>query len=75
MSEENAGIVRLPVAVKDSTGRRLEERLGLRFPRLTALIARAVWRLNPESRLRNSLIRRFVRLGPEANNRGTTRRR
>ena len=26
--------------------------------------------MNPESRLRNALIRRFARLGPEANNRG-----
>ena len=70
MTEENAGIVRLPIAVKHSTRRHLEERVGLRLPRLTALLARAVWRLNPQSRLRNALIRRFVRFGPEANNRG-----
>ncbi len=64
-------IVRWPIAVERSTRRHLEERLGLRFPRLKALLARAVWaRLNPQSRLRNALIRRFARLGPEANNRG-----
>ena len=70
MSEENVEIVRLPAAVTHSTRRRLEERLGLRFPRLIALLGRAVWRLNPQSRLRNALIRRFVRLAFEGNNRG-----
>jgi ketosteroid isomerase-like protein len=51
------------------TSRRIEERLGLRFPRLLALVTRAWWRLPPHSRLRQALIRRTVQLGVEAANR------
>jgi ketosteroid isomerase-like protein len=48
--------------------RRLEERLGLRFPRLAALLGRIVWR-QPISRLRWALARRFLRVAWESFNR------
>jgi ketosteroid isomerase-like protein len=66
MSQEN---VRMPIALKGRSTRGLEERLALRFPRLTAMIARAIWRLPRHSRLRQTLIRRVVVLGWEAMNR------
>jgi ketosteroid isomerase-like protein len=69
VSEENVRAVRRPVAVKPSTRRRLEERLGLRFPWLVPPFARAVWRLSVRSRLRQALIGRFVRFVFEAINR------
>jgi uncharacterized protein len=70
MSGENAeGVARQPIAVSAHTHRHLEERLGLRFPRLVPPFAWAVWRLPPRSRLRQALIRRFVRLCFEAINR------
>jgi len=49
--------------------RRLEERAGLRFPGVLALLARLVLRLPPSSRLRQEAIRRAVQAGLEANNR------
>ena len=70
MSEENVEVVRQPIAVRAHSRRRLEERMALRFPSVLALLARAGWRLPPRSRLRQVLIRRYVRLGFEATNRG-----
>jgi ketosteroid isomerase-like protein len=70
MLRENVEVVRQPIAVRAQTHRRLEERLALRLPRLLGLLARAVWRLPPRSRLRRAIIRRAVRLGFEAANRG-----
>jgi ketosteroid isomerase-like protein len=70
MSQENMGVVRQPVAVKAHSRRRLEERVGVRFPRVLALVARAVFRLPPGSRLRKARVRRTVQLGYEATNRG-----
>jgi ketosteroid isomerase-like protein len=69
MSQENVEMVREPLTVRASSPRRLIERLGLRFPRITAFLARAVWRLPLRSRLRRSLIRRSVVSGWEALNR------
>jgi ketosteroid isomerase-like protein len=70
MSQENAEIVRQPVAVAARSRRRLEERLGLRFPRVRALLVRAVQRLPPRSGLRRALLRRAVVSGWQALNRG-----
>jgi ketosteroid isomerase-like protein len=70
MSQENVEIVRQPIAVRAQSRRRLEERLGLRFPRALSFLARMVWQLPPRSRLRQAIIRRAVRLGTEATNRG-----
>ena len=66
MSKE---VVRQPIAVKGRSTRGLEERLALRFPRITAFLARTVWRLPTRSRLRQALLRRVVVLGWEAMNR------
>jgi ketosteroid isomerase-like protein len=69
MSEESIEVVRMPMTLEAQPHRRLEERLALRFPRLRAFLGRAVWRL-PNSRLRRALVRRVVKLGWEAFNRG-----
>ncbi len=63
-------VVRQPVTVRAQSRRRLEERLGLRFPSARAFLRGAVWRLPPRSRLRQALVRRAVRLAFEATNRG-----
>jgi hypothetical protein len=69
MSQENVEIVRQPIALREHTRRRLEERLAVRFPRASALLARAVFQLPPRSRLRKVFIRRGVQLGFESLNR------
>ena len=63
-------IVRQPLTVAPHPRRRLEERLGLRFPGVLTLLNRLVWRLPPRSRLREAVLRRAVQLGLEASNRG-----
>jgi ketosteroid isomerase-like protein len=63
-------IVRQPLALEGRSRRRLEERLMVRFPRVLALVSRAVWRLPTRSRLRLALTRRAVISGWEAANRG-----
>jgi ketosteroid isomerase-like protein len=69
MSREDVEVVRQPISLKASSRRRLEERLGLRFPRALAVLARAVWRLPLRSRLRRGVVRRAVVLAWEALNR------
>src|SRR5712692_10321285 len=63
-------VVRQPIAVAAHSRRRVEERLGLRFPRALAFVAQMVLRLPQRSRLRQALVRRAVRLSFEATNRG-----
>ena len=70
MSQENVEIVRQPLTVSSSTRRRLEHRLGLRFPGFRTLLLRLLWRLPPRSRLRQAALHRGMRLGFEAVNRG-----
>ena len=70
MSEENVEIVRQPIELAAHSRRRLEERFALRYPGVFALGARMAWRLHPRSSLRRALLRRSVRLGFEAANRG-----
>lgn len=69
MSEENAEIVRRPLRTREMSGRTLDQRLLLRFPRLTAGYVRLIGRLSANSRLRQAAIGRGVRLGVEAYNR------
>jgi ketosteroid isomerase-like protein len=69
MSQANAEVVRQPIAMRTQTRRRLEERLALRFPPALALVARAVLRLPPRSRLRQASVRRAAQLGFESMNR------
>jgi ketosteroid isomerase-like protein len=62
MSEENLEVVRRPMGATSRGHRSIEERLGLRFPRLLGLAARLIWR-QPSRRLRWAAARRFLRLG------------
>jgi ketosteroid isomerase-like protein len=70
MSQDNVEIVRQPIAVRERSHRRIEERFALRFPRGLAFVARRVFRMPPRSRLRQAILRRSVRVGLEAVNRG-----
>jgi ketosteroid isomerase-like protein len=70
MSRENVDVMRQPLAVRPSSGRRLRERLFLRVPRAAAILTRAVLRFPPSSRLRQTLIRDTFRVALEAANRG-----
>jgi ketosteroid isomerase-like protein len=69
MSSGHLQGLRRPLEVGQSTHRRVEERLGLRFPRAAAFLARALWRLL-RGRLILALGARFSRLSLEAINRG-----
>ena len=57
------------MAATSRTHRSVEERLGLRFPRLLIFTARLVWR-QPSRRLRWAAVRRVLRLAWESFNRG-----
>jgi ketosteroid isomerase-like protein len=72
MSEESVEVVRFPAAVRATARRRIDERLGLRFPRLFTRLARAVQRLPLHSRLRNAAIRHAAQRAIEARNRDDT---
>jgi ketosteroid isomerase-like protein len=69
VARENVEVVRRPLALKPRSRRRLEERLALRFPRVLALVGRAVWRLPLRSQLRQAVIRRALVSAWEALNR------
>ena len=58
----------MPMGSADHSRRRLEQHLGVRFPRLLNLFARRIWRL-PPGRLRRALVSRNVRTAWEAFNR------
>ena len=63
-------IVRVPLTVPKRSRRTLDQRLGIRFPRMSALLARlAIGRLPPTSRVRQAVLQRAVRLAVEAYNR------
>ena len=70
MSQENVEIVRKPLRVRDPSSRPLDQRLALRFPRLSNTYSRFILdRLPPTSRLRQVAVWRSSRLGMEAFNR------
>jgi len=69
MSQGNMEVVRQPVAVRAGSHRRWQERFALRFPRIVAFFAAAVFRSRPHSRLRSAVVCHVVRLGFEAINR------
>jgi len=52
MAEENEGIVRKPLRVREQSRRTLDQRLALRFPRLASASARLFGKLPPTSRIR-----------------------
>jgi ketosteroid isomerase-like protein len=68
MSQEN--VTRQSLTLAADSHRRLEERLTLRFPYIQTLVLRGWSKLAPQSRLRQAIVRRVVRLGFEAANRG-----
>ncbi len=70
MTREDVEIVRERLSVVGAPCRRLDERLALRFPRVLTVFTRAWLRLPTRSRLRRVLMRRTVRSGIEAANRG-----
>ena len=70
MSQENVENVRQPLTVASDSHRRLEQRLGLRFPGVLTWLTRLAFRLPPRSPVRRVLLRRAVELGLEAANRG-----
>ena len=69
MSQQNLDVVRQPIALRDRSRRRMEERLARRFPGALASLTRRVLRMPLHSRLRKVLIRRGLRMGFEAINR------
>jgi ketosteroid isomerase-like protein len=69
MSQENLQPVRMPLALRADSHRRLEERLSVRFPGVVALGTRAIRLLPPRSWLRQKVLRRVARVYLEAYNR------
>ena len=69
MPPEKAAAVRIPVRARERSGRTLDQRLAMRFPRLAAASARLLGRLPPGSRVRRAGMARNVRLAAEAYNR------
>jgi ketosteroid isomerase-like protein len=69
MSPENVQFVRRPLRVRERSRRTLDQRLLLRFPRLSAASLRLVAKLPPRSRLRQAVLWRAARLALEAYNR------
>jgi ketosteroid isomerase-like protein len=69
MAQVTSDVVHKPFRVRERSTRALDQRLGLRFPRLTAAYGRLIGRLAPTSRLRQALLWRAVRQSGEAFNR------
>ena len=69
MAQENVEFVRKPLRVTERSTRTLDQRLGIRFPRLAAASARLIGKLPPSSRVRQAALWRTARLGVEAYNR------
>jgi ketosteroid isomerase-like protein len=67
MREETTDVIRVPVEPTSHPRRRLEERIGLRFPRLIDRLGRLLWTLPP--RMRRPVERRFLRMAWDAFNR------
>jgi ketosteroid isomerase-like protein len=65
---ETEDVVRTPMGSADHPRRRVEQHLGVRFPRLLNVFARRIWRL-PPGKLRRTLVGRNVRMAWEAFNR------
>jgi len=69
VSHVTVELVRLPVRVRERSGRTLDQRLALRFPAIGRASARLIGKLPPSSRLRRAFLARAVRLASEAYNR------
>jgi len=62
-------ISRIKLEPRERSRRTLEERLYLRFPKLSAATSRLIFRLPPSSRLRQASLRRSIELAAAAYNR------
>jgi ketosteroid isomerase-like protein len=62
-------VVRIPLRVGEGSHRTLDQRLAMRFPRLSAASFRLVAKLPRGSRVRNAALRRSTRIAVEAYNR------
>lgn len=69
MSDQNVEFVRKPLQIREHSRRTLEQRLAIRFPRLSAASFRLVTNLPLGSRVRQALVWRTVKLAVEAYNR------
>jgi ketosteroid isomerase-like protein len=69
MAQQNVEFVRKPLSVRQRSGRTLDQRLAIRFPRLSALSFRLIGKLPPGSRVRQAALWRAIRLAVEAYNR------
>jgi len=69
MSQENVEVVRTPLRARKRSSRSLDERVSIRFPRLTAAYLRRIGKLSPRSPLRRAIYARGTVLGLEAYNR------
>ena len=69
MARDDVTPVRVQVRVRDQSTRTLDQRLAIRFPRLSAALARQLFKLPPSSRLRQAMLKRVIQLGAEAYNR------
>jgi ketosteroid isomerase-like protein len=68
MAQENAEIVRRPLSPYARSWRALDQRMGLRFPRLAAAVSRRIGKQPPSSRIRQAVLARSVRLALAAYN-------
>jgi hypothetical protein len=69
MSRDNVEFVRKPLQIREHSRRSLDQRLAIRFPRLSALSLRLIAELPPRSRVRQAALWRGTRLMVEAYNR------
>jgi ketosteroid isomerase-like protein len=73
MPQENAEVVRVPIAGPFDRPRRRPEQHLARFPRANALFTRPAWwvymRFPPRSAVRRAMVRRYARMAAEALNR------
>ncbi len=69
MSQDNVEFVRKPLQIREHSHRTLDQRLALRFPRLSAVSLRLIANLPLRSRVRQAALWRGTRLMVEAYNR------
>jgi hypothetical protein len=60
MSRGNVEVIREPIATRGVSRRRLDERLGVRFPRALVAFSKMFFGLPTHSRVRRALVRRAV---------------
>jgi hypothetical protein len=66
---QNLEVVRKPLRARERSSRTLDQRLGIRFPKLSRISGRLLSRLPPISQLRQAALWRAFRMNAEAFNR------